>query len=186
MWFSLNAIERLATLQIRAQCTTNKKNHSFSRLKSIPYNAMVLTHKENAYKMQPLQTTRKAMMWILMCPTDESSRPWQKKAYVAYFIYGMCMTMACFWGCLEYFLRYWSTDFEGSVYAVMCFVGGFSMVYFMIAAAVMREKVGYMFKILSEICENRKLNPNERWWHQLMNEIHRWKRGDNRPLGQSK
>lgn len=108
--------------------------------------------------MQPLATIRRVMTWLSMCPPDESSTERQRKAYVVHTLAILFFCVISFIASLTFCLKYVLVDFDGSTFAFMVAIIEFGVVYFMIAAILMRHQIQGIFSSLSTIYNRSKFD----------------------------
>lgn len=109
-------------------------------------------------KMPPLTTTHRWMTWLSMCPADGSATAVQRTIYIAHSLTFFILNVSCFSASLAFFLIFYSTDFDGAMFAFMIAIGQFGLIYFMLAAILMRYKIGCTFARLSTIYDSSKYN----------------------------
>lgn len=105
-------------------------------------------------KMRPLATTRLMMTWLSMCPPDELTATRQKRIYIGHTSAVLTLNVIGFASSLAYCLKMFSTDFDGAVYGFMAAIADFGVIYFMIAAFLMRHQIDNIFTGLSEIYDS--------------------------------
>lgn len=104
--------------------------------------------------MQPLETTRRMMTWLCMHPADESTTPQQKLAYVTHTLVILFFHLVSFVASFVFFVKYVSIDFNGAIFAFMIGIGELGLIYFLIAAVLMRHQIESIFSSLSTIYES--------------------------------
>lgn len=112
-------------------------------------------------KMQPLATTRRVLTWLSICPADESCNERQKKAYVAHTLAVLFLNLIGFIGCLALCLKNVSIDFDDGMFALSGSITEFGVIYFLIAANLMRHQIDNIFTSLSTIYKSRKFDSIE-------------------------
>lgn len=112
-------------------------------------------------RMEPLVTNRQCLIWLCVCPADESARRWQKLAhatFATYVIIGLVCTSAA---CLAFYWTYVSIDLGKSVYAFMLVFGQFTPIYAAVAGIFLQQKIGTIFDSLTTIYAASKLERNK-------------------------
>lgn len=110
------------------------------------------------WKMEPLVTVRRLMMWISMCPADKSATPQQKWAYKCFTWAVLLFNVIGLIAPLAFCLKYFSVDFNGATFAFMIVIAEFGVIYFLIVAIQMRHQIESIFKNLTIIYNNREFN----------------------------
>lgn len=108
--------------------------------------------------MRALATTQQLMTWLSMYPVDESTTRRQKRIYIGYTWTISIVNVSAFCASFGYGLKKITIDFDGAVFGFMTAIAGFGIIYFMIAAMLMRERIGEIFTSLSDIYKRSKLN----------------------------
>lgn len=101
--------------------------------------------------MQPLATTRQVMTWLSICPADESTNSWQKRAYKAHTWAVLIINFTAVSAGLTFCMEFFQTDFDSSTFAFMAAAGECGAIYFWIVAFQMRRQIDEIFKKLSTI-----------------------------------
>lgn len=120
----------------------------------------VVSQKNVSLKMQPLATTQRMMTWLSMCAANESTTLKQKRDYKAFSWAVFVSSIIGFTASLAYCLNFVFIDFNGAVFAFMAFIAEFGVIYFMIAAFIMRHKISDIFTNLSTIYKSSKFKHN--------------------------
>lgn len=107
--------------------------------------------------MQPLPTTRRMMVWLSMCPSDQTTSRRQKINYIAYTLTILFVNLLSFLASLTFMTKFFSTDFDDVVFSCMTMTGEFGMIYIMIAAILMQNQIVEIFQNLSKIYKSSKL-----------------------------
>lgn len=96
--------------------------------------------------MEPLITIRKALTVLYLNPLDEAESIWKKIGYaiigLSAFVINVCLLVSC----VAYFLKFVSTDFEGSLYALFEICAYFNVVYSTIVIFCYRDKIKVIFQ----------------------------------------
>lgn len=98
------------------------------------------------------------MTWLSMLSADESTTRRQKKNYDAFSLAVFLFSLIGFAASLAYCLNFVVIDFNGAVFAFMGTIAQIGTTYFMIAAILMRHKIGDIFTNLSTIYKSSKFN----------------------------
>lgn len=100
--------------------------------------------------MTPLVTNRKVLICIGLYPANGAST----QSHLAHLALGVAMFLILVWSFVEtvlFFLKFFSTDLELSLFALYQIFGLSSMLYVFIAAFLLRHKINEIFKILLNI-----------------------------------
>lgn len=108
-------------------------------------------------KMQPLATTRKLMMWLCMCPVDETTTRRQRIAYIAHTLAILIICVISITTGLAYCIKFISIDFDGAVFGFMAGIAEFGIIYVLIAAVQMRYQIELIFTGLLRIYKSSKM-----------------------------
>lgn len=132
--------------------------------------------------MQPLATTRLMMMWLSMCPADESTTVRQKTVYVAHTWAVFMLNLFGFVANMVFIFKNVSIDFDGAMFAIMGAIGQVGLIYVHVVAIQMCRQIGNIFTSLSTIYENCKFiviqslkNCENRKILKKISNAHRWK-----------
>lgn len=71
----------------------------------------------------PLETNKKVLIWLWMCPADKSTDKREIRAHTICFIFVSATMLTCVITSAVFFLNYVSTDFGESLYALFEFTG---------------------------------------------------------------
>lgn len=96
------------------------------------------------------------MTWLSMCPTNDPTDPQQKRISIAHTLAVLILNVTYSAASLTYCLKMFSVDFDGAVYGFVAAIAEFGVLYFMIAAFLMRHLVDSIFTSLSEIYKSSK------------------------------
>lgn len=102
-------------------------------------------------KMRPLVTSHRIMVYLSMCSPDELPTSRQKWIHIACTTAVLFLNVFCCVGSFVYFLKYISIAFDGAMLALMVAIGEFGLIYFMIAAILMRQQIKKIFTNTSTI-----------------------------------
>lgn len=91
-----------------------------------------------------------------MCPADRSSNTLRKMAYISYTSTVLITSLVCFTASVAFCWKYFFTDFDGSMLAIMTAVQYFGLIYTFIVAILMHHKAEHIFTSLSTIYTTRK------------------------------
>lgn len=108
--------------------------------------------------MRPLATTQLMMAQLSMCSAVESTTCRQRNSYsyTAYTSAILVFNAIGFVASFAYCAKFFSIDFNGSLFGLMVVIGEFGLIYFLIAAISMRRQIDGIFASLSTIYKNRK------------------------------
>lgn len=101
--------------------------------------------------MEPLVSVNQLFTWLCICPVDGTVSEWKKTARVPVAIANFAIMVSHFIASLVFLIRFVTTDLPGSLFALMCCCGDFSIVYILITALILRHRVNEIFKGLSAI-----------------------------------
>lgn len=106
--------------------------------------------------MDPLLTNKWALTWLCVYPAAKTTSKTTRIAHIMFtatVLFGLlCGTVSHF----AYFLKYKSTDLEGSLFGFMGFASFLALDYVMIFIYSQRSQVITIFEQLTNICENCK------------------------------
>lgn len=112
--------------------------------------------------MEPMITTKKALMWICVYPADGNTNNWGKPVNILYLstilafqCSGLGFSIACF-------MKYWSIDLEKSLYSPIQIATTLSSVYSLCIAVLLRDKILIMFNNLTKIYRASK------WFYSIL------------------
>lgn len=106
--------------------------------------------------MRPLATTQLMMTWLSMCSANESTTLLQKIVYIAHTLAVFIINLSSIATSSVYCIKYFSIDLNGAMFGIMVIIGDFGMIYFMIAAILMRHQIDGIFASSSTIYKSRK------------------------------
>lgn len=110
--------------------------------------------------MEPLATNRQCLIWLCICPADESTDRWRKVAHIicatsalTAIFSGFVSSVVCAW-------KFISIDVGRTMFAFTFLSGEIATLYMaLIAMLLLRHKIDEIFKKLSMIYETRKCFP---------------------------
>lgn len=105
--------------------------------------------------MQLLATTRLMLTWLSMCSADEST-PQRKSAHIAYTLVVFSSNVVNFVASMVYCFDFFSTDFNGAIFAFMVAFGELGSIYFHLTAIRRRHQIDGIFTSLLKIYKSRK------------------------------
>lgn len=91
-----------------------------------------------------------------MHPAGETATVRHKMAYVMHTLIILFFHVVSLVASFVFCWKYISVDFKSASFSIMVMVGEVGMIYFLIAAILMRHQIGNLFTSLSEIYRNRK------------------------------
>lgn len=106
--------------------------------------------------MDPLPTTKWMMEWLCMYPVHQFSNQWWK---IAHTIFSALIFFISSCGILVHLAYIWEfklTDLEGSLFALISFVGNSATLYSSIIAFFLRFRIQGVFRQLSMIYDISK------------------------------
>lgn len=105
--------------------------------------------------MEPLATNRRCLIWLCICPVDESISQWKKIAYTIFTAMVLSGLIGGSVACLVFSWKSASIDVGQSMYAFTFVAAQFTSVYFaLVGVSLLRHKIGKIFKDLSAIYKN--------------------------------
>lgn len=102
--------------------------------------------------MEPLKTTQQILIWLCMCPAEESSSVVKKAANTTISLIIFAINFGCTISGFMYFFVFRSTDLKGCLFAFMASSATLVVLYTMTSAYFMRYKIKQLFVKLSIIC----------------------------------
>lgn len=106
--------------------------------------------------MQPLVTIKRILMWMCMTPPEASTSEWRKKQYFVFAHTVLFLFLFMLMAHVAYVVKFFATDLPGCLFAFMSVCGFGGIIYIMISAFIMRQKINGVFDHLTEIYENSK------------------------------
>lgn len=108
--------------------------------------------------MQPLETTKRILVWIYMYPDAESSYTllWKTTARTSVILLHLSMTLCSIVACLTYIIKNVSTNLESCLFTFMAFNTFCGIIYVIIVAFFVRHRVPLIFDQFSAIYGDRK------------------------------
>lgn len=112
--------------------------------------------------MKPLSNYRQVLMWLCICPTDETVSKHQKMLCVAFSVFFNASSLSFIVASLTYFIESSSTDMGKLFFTFLQTIGVLGEMYMMAIAFILRQKITAMFDHLSEISETSKYTQNQK------------------------
>lgn len=106
--------------------------------------------------MNPLETNKKVLIWLCLCPAEKSTKWTRKLIYIIFALIILTGNLCAFGTSVAYFLRYVSTDLEGSLYALYQIGAFYALIYMTITAFYLRQEILALFDSLTKIYEKCK------------------------------
>lgn len=107
--------------------------------------------------MEPLKTTHRCLIWLCMCPAEETASRWQKFAYNTFGTIVLVAIISGFVANVVFCVRFISIDLERSMFAVMFVAAQFGVIYMaLVAIFFKRQKINTIFKNLTIIYRDGK------------------------------
>lgn len=103
-----------------------------------------------------LETNQRVLTWLCMHPPDESATAWKRMAYIIAALIIFAVLLSATIAHIVYFLKFVSTDLEGSLVALMIIDGMIGFVYSFVTAFNLRYKIQTIFENLTSIYEASK------------------------------
>lgn len=107
--------------------------------------------------MKPLETNKKVLTWLSICPLDKNANWNQKLVRIAFSFVFIGNQVVAFAGSLTFFLKYVSVDLEQCLYALFQLAAEVSVMYMLTIAFVQRYKITALFDNLSKIYDASKI-----------------------------
>lgn len=96
--------------------------------------------------MEPLVTNRRCLIWISVCPADESSNRWQKLAYVIFSLIILAMLLFGITASAVFCWKFVSIDLGRSVFSFVVVAAEFTAIYLaLVGMILLRHKIGAVF-----------------------------------------
>lgn len=121
---------------------------------------------------EPLETAQFMLTSLFICPSVESMTQEKKKFNI---IFPSIIAATQFCGLatsLSYIIKFIVTDFEGSLFAFLAFIGHVILIYSFLTAFYLRHKIGDIFKHLEKIHGDSKWNVFSWILQENSHEIH--------------
>lgn len=107
-----------------------------------------------------LVTNRQCLIWLGLCPINESTSRWQEHAYAAVAATALIVLICFLVSCLAFGGKYLSIDVGRSVFAFMFSTGVFAMILMTLDGMILlRHEIGSIFDKLSAIYKTSKCVP---------------------------
>lgn len=117
-----------------------------------------ITLNRNTSKMQPMGAIQQMMTWLSMYTADDSTVFEQKIVYIVHTLIVFILLLMCFSSSLAYSLKFYTSDFNEAAFAFMFVIELCTLIYFMIAAILMRHQIVNIFTNMSTIYKSSKFN----------------------------
>lgn len=102
--------------------------------------------------MEPLPTTHQCLIWLRICPADESSSRWQKLLHIIFAMIALSVLICTCISSLTFGLKFISIDVAKSLFAFMIVTSEFTVIYMaLVGMFLLRHKIDAIFKDLSKI-----------------------------------
>lgn len=108
-------------------------------------------------KMKPLATGQRVLTWLCVCPPDETTSKWRKRAFI---IFSVCVFMAdlsAFVTSVAYVHRYVSIDLEKSLCSMLQICAMGCVTYAYLQMFVLRHEITALLEHLSQIYKKSKV-----------------------------
>lgn len=108
-------------------------------------------------KMVPLFTIRQALTWMCVYPAEKTAK-WRTKITYISFSFGIILMIgSLIITSLIYIFENITLDFEKALFAALQFCGGIELMYTILSAFNLRQKIVHIFEGLSHICDACKI-----------------------------
>lgn len=91
--------------------------------------------------MKPLQTNKRVLQWLRVCPLDEKSNKLKEWACVAFALFVLTSNLAGVISSAAFIWKFVSISLGSSLYAFLQVVGGTSATYISVIAFIMRHEI---------------------------------------------
>lgn len=105
--------------------------------------------------MKPLATNQRVLMWLNVCPVEESTSKRERDLYAAFSVGVFIVPLTVLAGSVLFFVQYWSIDLGQAFFAFFQIDVMIGFIYMAASVYALREKVTAIFKNLAEICNAR-------------------------------
>lgn len=108
-------------------------------------------------RMEPLATNRQCLIWLCVCPADESASRWQRVAHTAFAFATLAGVIFGFLSSSAFVWKFMSIDLGRTMYAFTFMSGEVAVIYMALAGMIlMRHKIKTVFDNLATIYEDSK------------------------------
>lgn len=104
-------------------------------------------------KMQQLLTTKRVLILLCLCPADNSTNKWKKIGHILFALVIFVLILCFFVVNVSSTIKFLSINLQDSLFAFVSAVGIFALIYTMVAAFLLRHRMGDIFEKLSKIEE---------------------------------
>lgn len=105
--------------------------------------------------MVPLKTTKRVLIWLSMSTPDTPLTASEKFTHFLLILVYIFSMVGTFGACATYFVRFVSVNLTESLFALINITASTDIGYCYIMAYINRDKIGMLFKSLSNIYEAR-------------------------------
>lgn len=107
--------------------------------------------------MEPLVTNRRCLIWLSICPPDESTSRWQKMTYIIFVMTVLTALICAVAAYLAFCWKFASIDLGRTMFAFMFVIFEFVAIYMaLVGIILLRHKIGAIFDSLSTIYKESK------------------------------
>lgn len=107
-------------------------------------------------KMRPLQTIERVLIWLCLLSADKPISNWTKLIYFVLTSVVVTSNMAFLATSVTIFMRFYSTDLDGSLYALFQITGILPIIAMIIVSFCLRKKIEMIFEKFRKIYAKRK------------------------------
>lgn len=107
-------------------------------------------------KMRPLQTTEQVLTWLCLLPADKMISDWRKLSYILLTAVIVTSIMAYLPASVAYFMRFYSTNLDGSFYALFQITGLLPIITMIVVSFGFRHKIKLIFDKFTKIYAESK------------------------------
>lgn len=107
--------------------------------------------------MEPMVTNKNVLIWLCMYPFEEGTTLAMKIAYVSYTLVTFVVNFSAVFCAAAFIYKFFSSDLERCLYALLHIVAHSAIVYIQIAATYLQKKIKTdIFDHLQKIYDTRK------------------------------
>lgn len=109
-----------------------------------------------SYAMSALQTYRRILTWICICPDGEPTK-WSRPAHIAFTTFAIMSLVIGAMSSFAYFIAFLSVSTEDALYALCQIACSSIFIYIMFVAQFSKRNINEIFVNLSKIYDSRKI-----------------------------
>lgn len=112
------------------------------------------------FKMKPLSTTERILIWLCMCPPKKSTNECKKRVYFVFAFVVFISFLFSLVAHIVYITEFFAVNLPGCLFAFLGVIGFWGVMYIMMAAFIMRQKMGNILENLSTIYDGSECDLN--------------------------